>query len=190
MSVLNIKNHIGFVRTLILQIALLVSCVSLFGCGSSSRAAINDPVGDTNAAPVVFADYEDFDPNQFPDELIDERNELVHDVPAALLENRADAGVAQVVAGYRIQIFASIDRDAALAAEEAVKLWLEELLEEIKLENEIPDNLPVYNQFKQPLYRIRMGDFTNRADAERVMTVMASSFQRVFVVPDEVTVYK
>jgi len=162
----------------------------LSGCGSSSRTGGDFPAGNENATPVNFSDYEDFDPNQFPDELVDERSELVHDVPAELLENRADAGVAQIVAGYRIQTFASVDRDVALAAEEDVKLWLEKLTDEVRLEFEIPERLPVYNQFKQPLYRVRLGDFTNRAEAERVMMAMARSFQRVFVVPDDVTVYR
>lgn len=185
MSGLNIKSQIDSTR-----IAFLLSAIFMGGCGSSSRAGSDPGVGDGNPTPVVFSDFEDFDPGQFPDELIDDRGEIEHDVPAALMEDRADAGVAQFVSGFRIQTFASIDRDAALQAEEAVQHWFANLSDEVRMEYDIPQRLPVYNQFKQPLYRVRVGDFTSRAEAARVMTAMARSFQRVFVVPDEVTVYR
>jgi hypothetical protein len=141
-------------------------------------------------APVLLSDYETFDVAQFQVESPDTRDAVQHDVPPALLEGRADAGVAQVVAGYRIQVFASTDRDAALALEESVKTWWDTLEPEAKDSLNVPEKLPVYNQFKQPLYRVRVGDFTLRSRAEELMAAMAGSFDTVFVVPDQVTIYR
>lgn len=160
------------------------------GCASSSQISAGLEPGPGDTEPIILSDYEDFDPDQFPDELPDTRAEIDHDVPAALLEDRADAGVAQIVSGYRIQVFSSIDRDAALEIEEYAKQWWENLSPDFKIEHDMPERLPIYNQFKQPLYRVRVGDFTMRSDAERIMTAMAGVFQTVFVVPDQVTVYR
>jgi hypothetical protein len=167
-----------------------VACLLIAGCGSSSGTSGPTTSPNTVEDPVLLSDYETFDAAQFPVESLDTRDAVVHDVPAALLAGRADAGVAQVVAGYRIQVFASTDRDAALAFEESVKTWWDTLEPEAKDSLDVPEKLPVYNQFKQPLYRVRIGDFTLRSRAEELMSAMAGSFDTVFVVPDQVTVYR
>jgi len=162
----------------------------LSGCSSSSPAATEGPEQPGVEAPVELSDYETFDPGNYPDQFTDDREELSHDVPAALLENRADAGVARIVPGYRIQVFSSVDRDEAIDSEERIKVWIESLSDSTRLQYDIPVTLPVYNQFNQPLYRIRVGDFTSRERAEGIMSLVARYFPRVFVVPDQVTVYR
>ena len=104
------------------------------------------------------------------------------------MQSRADAGVVQEVDGFRVQVFSSLDRNEAVMAEIDVSTWWQGLPEQTKNEYGVNASLAVYNNFKQPLYRVRVGDFTRRANAERLMSIMASRFATVFVVPDRVTI--
>ncbi len=165
-------------------------CFLVAGCGSSATTTGPSVENDNSPDSIRLADFEVFDVGQFSVQAPDNRPEIVHDVPEALLAGRADAGVAQIVSGYRIQVFASADLDAALEVEERVHLWWEALDPDVKKRLDAPEKITVYNQFKLPLYRIRIGDFTLRSRAERLMGIMAGSFETVFVVPDQVTIYR
>lgn len=48
----------------------------------------------------------------------------------------------------------------------------------------------IYLVYKQPYYRIRVGNFARRADAEQALDVVKPHFPNAFVVPDEVTVVR
>jgi hypothetical protein len=183
-------NPAGIPAMFVLTFVLVFALIFVAGCGSSSGAADSSGNSGADTDPINLSDYEQFDTAQFPVEAPDNRKTVEHDVPASLLSGKADAGVAQVVSGYRIQVFASTDRDAAIEIEESVHLWWEELDPVAKDSLNALETLPVYNQFKQPLYRIRIGDFTRRSSAEQLMAAMAGTFETVFVVPDRVTIYR
>ncbi|MCH8122171.1 MAG: SPOR domain-containing protein [Bacteroidetes bacterium] len=170
-----------WVRIIVVSTIILASC-----SGSGNTTADTD--GDTDQRALNLSDYEIFDVEPYADEPASVDVRVIHDVPDELMENRADAGIVQIVPGYRIQVYSSLDPGAAIVAEEELKSWWSRVSDEDKEENQLPLDLTIYNNFKQPLYRIRIGNFTQRLDAERLMAFMASKFATVFVVPDRVTV--
>jgi len=168
----------------------IVALVTVFfgGCSGPSRMA-NEPVDVPEDTPVLdLSSSETFDVAPYRDEAPRTRVVVQHDVPEALMQSRADAGVVQVVDGYRVQVFSSLDRNEAVMAEEEVSEWWKGLSPRTRAEYGADSTLAIYNNYRQPLYRVRVGDFTRRAEAERLMSVMASRFSTVFVVPDRVTV--
>lgn len=168
-------------RLPIVAIFLLASC-------SGSRSSTGDNDGTTDGGLLNLSDHEVFDASPFQDEAAPVDVRVVHDVPEELMQNRADAGIVQIVPGYRVQVYSSLDRDEAVQAEEDLNTWWSQISGEEKEENQLPSELAIYNEFKLPLYRVRAGDFTQRDDAERLMAFMAGKFRTVFVVPDRVTI--
>lgn len=78
-----------------------------------------------------------------------------------------------VVEGYRIQIFMASGNDA-LDLSEKVK---EEFIEEY------PD-IPVYLTFGEPNYRVRIGDYRTRLEAERFLEKLSRDYPGSWVTRD------
>ena len=169
-------------------VALAVLIVTAGACSAPRIAEDGPTVPEPTERTLDWSEVESFDAQPYADERPASQNSVQHDVPEALLQSRADAGIIQVIDGYRIQVFSSLNRNDAVQAEEGVKAWLRGLSADTKREYGLTELPAVYNNYKQPLYRIRTGDFTRRTDAERLMSLMASQFGTVFVVPDKVTV--
>lgn len=75
--------------------------------------------------------------------------------------------------GYRVQIFMEIGNDAISHAE-AMKSSFTKAFPE----------LPVYLTYEQPYYRLRVGDFRNRVEAEKYMRLIKPKFNLAFVTAD------
>lgn len=78
----------------------------------------------------------------------------------------------QSMQGYRIQIyFGSIRQKAS----------------EIKLgfTSQYPD-IPAYLTYQQPNFKVRVGDFRSRAEAQKFMKQLDGQYATLFIVPDEV----
>ena len=78
----------------------------------------------------------------------------------------------QTMAGYRIQVYFGGNRQKA---------------SEVKLEfsSKYPD-VPAYLSYQQPNYKIRVGDFLNRFEAQKFMKQLDGLYPTLFIVPDEV----
>lgn len=136
---------------------------------------------------VDLSDYEDFDPSAYPDEA-PAQEEIRHDVPRSLMEGRAAAGTTTTASGFRVQIFSTLDKSAAVTAEEEAKAWWQAEQSTGAAPGLFPDDLPIYTVYRQPYYRVRVGNFTSRAAAERARTYLARRFPEAFIVPDTVTI--
>lgn len=169
---------------------LLLFCLGLVGCSGSGRTTSDQSDGNDDGSRINLADYEIFDVAPYRDEATEVENQVDHEVPEALMQSRADSGIVQIVSGYRVQVFSSLDRGDAVLAEEEFRTWWANLTQEALEANQFPESLSIYNSFKQPLYRVRIGDFTLRSDAKRLMTFMVTRFATVFVVPDQVTIIR
>ena len=75
--------------------------------------------------------------------------------------------------GYRIHIFMEIGNEALKHAE-AMKR---------KFENAFPD-IPVYLTYAEPYFRLRVGDFRNRVEAEKCLRRIKPQFREAFVTSD------
>ena len=91
-----------------------------------------------------------------------------------LMKRQRDVyAVSNTMNGYRVQIFMEIGNDA-IAHAEAVKGAFTSAFPE----------LPVYLTYEQPYYRLRVGDFRNRVEAEKYVRLIKPQFNLAFVTAD------
>ncbi len=74
-------------------------------------------------------------------------------------------------AGYRIQIYVGNERDAA----------------KLQVYQSFPELSP-YLSYKQPTYRLKVGDFMRRLDAEWYLSQLKQQFKSVILQPDKVDI--
>ena len=77
--------------------------------------------------------------------------------------------------GYRIQIFMESGNDAVELANVA--------MEEFK--EKYPD-MPIYLIFGQPYYRLRVGDFRTRLEAEKSFQTISQDYKKAFITSDRI----
>jgi len=184
--------HVRFgyspLRTFLSVLALLC-LLMVAACSTARRTDVPDQPSDDDPLRDLAA-YEDFDPSEYEDSMPLLAGELAHDVPDVLMASVADDSlrVARRLAGFRIQIHSSLDKEAAVAAEEEVRSWWRSIDEEDRPEGLFDDGIPVYLRFYQPYYRVRVGDFAARDLAEQALRLMQREFPRAFIAVDTVTV--
>lgn len=137
---------------------------------------------------VDLSQYEDFDPAPYREEAPAASAEIEHDVPARLLSGTADEGVQQTVQGFRVQILSSTDQAAAEQAAAEAEQWWSERAAEAPGDLFAGEGLPVYTVYRQPYYRVRVGNFTSRAEAERALEFLTQRYTDAFIARDEVTI--
>ena len=150
--------------------------------------AVPDPEEEPEA--VAVAEYETFDPSPYETEPPRSEVEVEHDVPERLLQGRADEGVTRTVEGYRIQIYSSQSRSAADDVLQAAQDWWTAKYED---NDEAPievfgEELPADLEFGQPYYRVRIGSFVDRDEAEEALDVVQDEYDDAFIVRSTVTV--
>ena len=168
--------------------------VALLLCSacSGSRGTTDDPdSGLDGRDPINMAEYEDFDAASYEDDPPVPSTPVEHDVPESLLEGKVDARpVNRTGPGYRIQIYSTQDKRAAdRRAEQAVAWWREQLRagQLGDLYPYEPSPPPVYQDFRQPYYRVRVGNFATRAEAQAMFRLVERRFPSAFIAPDRVT---
>jgi hypothetical protein len=77
--------------------------------------------------------------------------------------------------GYRIQIFMESGNDAV----ERAQLLIEGFNEDFPL-------LDAYLTYRQPYYRIRVGDFRTRLEAEGYLRQLSRKYNQAFVIKDKI----
>ena len=77
------------------------------------------------------------------------------------------------MSGFRVQIFMEIGNEAVDHAK-VMKAEFEEIFPE----------LPIYLSYEQPYYRLRVGDFRNRVEAEKYLRILKPRFGLAFVTAD------
>ena len=75
--------------------------------------------------------------------------------------------------GFRVQIFMEIGNEAVDHAEAMKKDFMENFPE-----------LPIYLSYEQPYYRLRVGDFRNRVEAEKYLRILKPKYGLAFVTTD------
>ncbi|HET6569543.1 MAG TPA: SPOR domain-containing protein [Rhodothermales bacterium] len=172
---------------LILACSLLLAACASSRTTSPTRTETPEKEAEEERAQVInHAAYEDFDPAPYEEAAAD--SAIHHDVPEALMQGRADAGLAQTVRGYRIQLTQTQDKDAADAAVNEAMVWWRE-------QAGLPgapaffkqQDAPVYILYRQPYYRVRVGNFASRDEAQEAAAYILLRFPGAAVVPDTVT---
>ena len=78
--------------------------------------------------------------------------------------------------GFRVLVYTGNSSEEV----KKVKLKLRTLL----------DDEPVYDEFKQPTFRVKAGDFYNRLEAYYMLSKLQKDFPNAIVVPDQINIVK
>lgn len=176
------------------SILVLVCAVALtsVGCSSSRDVASVDDTKDIEYYIDNIDQYEDFDETSYVDPPPVTGEVIDHDVPPELMAGSATSGsrTYETVDGFRIQIHSSLDKEGAVASEERAKEWWQTLEATEKPSSMAGGSLPIYLKYVQPYYRVRVGNFGTREEAEIALQVVSARFPRAFIVVDRVTVLR
>ncbi|WP_028296256.1 SPOR domain-containing protein [Olivibacter sitiensis] len=84
------------------------------------------------------------------------------------------SGTKTKVSGYRVQIYSGNSRNDAYAAQSRFKRMY--------------PHINTYLGYSQPNYRLKVGDFTNKSQAQSLMEELRKNFSSVFIFNEEVTI--
>ncbi len=94
-------------------------------------------------------------------------------IHALMQKQREVYALSNTMNGFRVQIFMEIGNEAVDHAEQVKKAF----------EEQFPE-IPVYLSYEQPYYRLRVGDFRNRVEAEKYLRLVKPQFSLAFVTAD------
>lgn len=165
-------------RTIGALALFLVVLLASAGCRSSREVV--------EPAPEITI-REDFDPTAYPDPPPVLVGDIVHEVPAQLTGGSAPSArsnvTPRVLAGYRIQVGSSRDRNEANQfLQETIEWW------NMTREEEDPSIAPIYIEWEQPYWKVRLGNFRTRQEANRMLSGVRQEFEGAFVVPSPIEV--
>jgi len=78
--------------------------------------------------------------------------------------------------GYRIQIFSGSDRKEAYSVQS-------------KFQNKFPDT-HTYLSYRDPNFKVKVGDFRSRSEAEKMIEEMKPAFGGLFIIPEKINLPK
>ena len=104
------------------------------------------------------------------------------------MEGRASEGVTSQRTGYRVQIALVSEKNSADGLVDEVTQWLQKMRDEHPEIAVFQKELPVHTIYLQPYFRVRIGDFSRRDNAEELLTHLIQEYPRALVVVDQVTV--
>lgn len=177
--------------------AILAASFALAACSATGPQG---PVADPDDTPPDsdYPAYETFDPAGYDAEPPAQPATIIHDVPARVMEGRVEVPgqgaatppsepsepVARQVDGYRVQVFNTASRDAAeRVRSDAIDWW-----SAAQSSANAPREMDVIVAYQQPYYRVRMGAFATREEADRALALVRQRFPDAFLVSDLVTV--
>jgi len=155
-----------------IQIASVVALVLLAGCGGGSQL-LQDELEGKRKAPLAY--YEStLRPAEFDEEVdaVQKAHAQSDNVTPIDLPN--DSTFVEIVEtqGFRIQIFASGSIDEATAAKRV-------------LNQKVADS--VYVVYDPPVYKVRMGDYASRLEAnQRLTRIVNIGYDDAWVVSDKI----
>ncbi|MEP0546162.1 MAG: SPOR domain-containing protein [Rhodothermales bacterium] len=167
---------------------LLIALLGLTAC-SGPRETDRDPEPepvDEREQPA----YETFDPAPYDAEPAPVDAAIQHDVPAMLMDGEIEMPEMEgprTVQGYRLQVFSSADKAAAEDVRDEADGWWRVVRDDLDAAAAFPNGLPMEVYFNQPYYRVRLGAFEFRREAEAALPVIQRRFPEAFIVPDVVT---
>ena len=171
---------------------LAVCALTLVACSGAGPVV---PTPDPVPTGPLHPEYETFDASGYNAQPVLDV-QIVHDVPARLMAGRVDVPgrtpapaptpQPQEVDGFRIQVFESVDGNAARRIRDQAIAWWE------SAQNQpgAPSRLEVVLPYLQPHYKVRMGAFETQDEADRALPFIQRQYRGAFVVPDRVTIFR
>jgi hypothetical protein len=160
-------------------ITLAAAFVVLAGCSStdSSRKSSTLATGEQDHKVVLSQSEKNFNPSDYDDEIEVIKKQHEFEQQRASAEHPQDSVVveSELTQGFRIQIFATGSIDEANAMRQTA---VQRLTED-----------SIYVVFDPPVYKVRVGDFHTRVEAnQRLGVISAMGFADAWVVGDKITV--
>ncbi len=168
---------------------LIMLAVVLSSCSGPSRTTVDNTTPRPPTKSEILQrlpEYETFDEASYPTEPPVVEVDIEHDVPEALMAGSVGQNTSGTRSGWRIQLFFAREKSAADEAVGQIHNWLSEKRNEVPNIPEFQQDLPVYNVYLQPYFRVRIGDFKTREEAERLLQHMLDDYPRAFVMVDQV----
>ena len=165
-------------------VAVLAAC-------SGPREPVDPTPPPPDEAPATEPAYETFDPAPYDAEPPPIDAEVQHDVPDELMEGTItmpDVTGPVTVPGYRVQVFSSPDKTAADDVLDEATGWWGVVRNDPDAAEVFPNGFPAEVYFQQPYYRVRLGAFEYRREAEAALPVIRRRFPEAFIVPDQITI--
>ncbi len=173
--------------------ALLLAALVASGCAGARPATTGPAQPDASDGPRYPA-YETFDPSAYP-VVAPPPVPDAHDVPASVMSGRVSVPGASTgslpaeqvptqVEGHRVQVFSTASQETAERVRgEALAWW-----QSSRGQAGAPAEMDVSVVYLQPYYRVRMGGFAERDDAEAALALVRTRYPEAFLVPDLITV--
>jgi hypothetical protein len=159
-------------------IAIAAFFVVLSGCSSTqnSRKTSASGAGEQDHNVSLLKTEKTFNPSDFDDEIEVVQKQHAFEQQRANNEHQQDSVVveSEITQGFRIQIFTTGSFDDANAMRQTAI-------------QRLPDD-SVYVVFDPPVYKVRVGDFRTRVEAnQRLGVISALGFADAWVVGDKIT---
>lgn len=127
---------------------------------------------------------EDFDPSPYREPPLDSlQSGSFHDIPERLVSTH----LLEKKRGFRIQILSTLNKKEADSAFEDALQWWKNFENDPSFRELYPQKHakpPVYQDFASPYYRVRIGNFIHREDAERLLKGIMGIYDRAMIAPD------
>lgn len=173
--------------------ALFAVALSLQACSGLRPVETQRPEADPSGEAAGYPAYESFDPSGY-DAQPQAAGAVVHDVPARVMGGRVEVPGGDTapapapqepravqVEGFRVQVFTSSSRDAAERVRSEAAAWW------ARAQGRSAEALVAY---RQPYYRVQVGAFASREEADAALAVVRREYPEAFIVPDLVTVMR
>ncbi len=193
------KTVITLMKTPLRYILLLALVWSISACTGPKDPTQNNNKGYSGK----MSDYENFDSVAYPERTASTSTPvtLVHDVPDTLLRKDTQPPIitpppdpqppignnptGTTRAGFRVQIYASGTRDGADSKRrEVVQWWATNKTGAPTVMGR--GDLPIYVPQQQGLYKVRIGNYLTRQEADQAAAFLRRKFPDTFIVPDTI----
>lgn len=159
------------------------------GCSGPKETIRKEPDRSVELAEVETFDAEPYRVYPMEEEAFD----LEHRVPAALMNPSVGGDrpseMPVMRSGYRIQIFSGEKKvNADQRYNDALVWWNQTYAKADTLQGVLSANLPIHLEYQPPYYKVRIGDFLTRRQAQKALSVVQQRFEAAWIVPDQVIV--
>lgn len=185
---------------MIFRFVFLVLGLVVFWGGCSGPEQVTKT---TPEPSMELAEVETFDPSPYEVKAPEQKPSVTfeHRVPSALM-NPSTAGLDSartltVRSGYRIQIFSGEAKASADEQYNKAFAWKNQAVNQPEDSVQVAEGvkglseeLRIHIEYQAPYYKVRIGDFLNREQAEKALPVVQKRFEDAWVVPDQVEIYE
>ena len=158
-----------------IQIASGFALILLAGCGGGKGLLQDELNGDGTKRKAPLGYYEStLRPSEFDEEVEAVQKAHAQSGSVTPIDLPNDSTFVEIVEtqGFRIQIFASGNIDEATAAQR-------------QLRSKVPDS--VYVVYDPPVYKVRVGDYASRLEAnQRLTRIVNAGYDDAWVVADKI----